>query len=143
MNPVLWRKDGFALHWNSGRFPVPFCLGTALTPLGLPSMHWFPRRKAVKFPNSPSSHCPHAATCITHRGLKMVYAKINPLLCDFLWGRGQREGDPQQHRGNAGMTAGIVDILFPLSSLADPERKLPPPAQLCPCPGGTNGFVPS
>lgn len=71
----------------------------------------------------------------------MVYAKINPLLCDFLWGRGRGEGDPQQHRGNAEMTAGIVDILFPVSSLADPERKLPPPAQLYPYPGGTNGFV--
>lgn len=71
----------------------------------------------------------------------MVYAKINPLLCDFLWGRGREEGDPQQHRGNAWMTAGIVDTLFPLSFLADPERKLPSPAQPCPCTGGTNGFV--
>lgn len=71
----------------------------------------------------------------------MVSAKINSLLCDFLWGKRQEESDPQQHRGNAGMTAEIVDTLFPLSSLADPERKLPPPAQLCPCTGGTNGFV--
>lgn len=71
----------------------------------------------------------------------MVYAKINPLLCDSLSGRWQEEADPQQHRGNAGTTAGIVDTLFLLSSLADPDRKLPPPAQLCPCAGGTNGFV--
>lgn len=71
----------------------------------------------------------------------MVYAKINPLLCGFLWGRGREEGDPQQHRGNAGRTAGIVDTLFPLFSLADPEGKLPPSAQLYPCTGGTNGFV--
>lgn len=69
-----------------------FCLGTTMAPLGLPAMqHCFPGLRSYwisKFSIITLFPCRHMRNSQGIRGLEMVSAKINPLLCDFLWGRG-------------------------------------------------------